>query len=55
VFVTLGIKPAMRLRHIAICGLPGATNFFHIISYAAQFFLKSYGIQNMCFDFICNS
>jgi len=30
VSVALGIQPAMRMRHIVICGLPGPTVFFHI-------------------------
>ena len=30
VFVALGIHHAMRMRHIAICGLSGYTTFFHI-------------------------
>jgi hypothetical protein len=27
-FVALGIRHAMRMRHIVICGLPGPTKFF---------------------------
>jgi len=32
VFVVLGIQHAMRMRDTVICGLPGSTSFFHIIS-----------------------
>jgi hypothetical protein len=32
VFVALGIRHAMRMRHIVICGLPSFTIFFHIAS-----------------------
>jgi len=31
-FVALVTQHAMRIRHIAICGLPGCTIFFYIIS-----------------------
>ena len=32
VSVALGIQQEMHMRHIAICGLPRSTNYFHIIS-----------------------
>jgi len=32
VCVTLGFQHAMRMCHTVICGLPGSTVFFHIIS-----------------------
>jgi hypothetical protein len=32
VSVDLGIQHVLRMRHIAICGLPNSTLFFHIIS-----------------------
>jgi len=31
-FVALVIQHAMHMRHIVICGLPGCTTFFQIIS-----------------------
>jgi hypothetical protein len=30
--ITLGIQNAMRVRHVVICGLPGATLFFNFVS-----------------------
>ena len=30
--VALGIQRARHMHHIVICGLPGCTVFFHIIS-----------------------
>jgi len=32
VFVALGIQHAMRMCHIAVCGLPRSILFFHIVS-----------------------
>ena len=37
VFVALVIQHAMRMRHIVICGLPGSTVLFHIISQTTRF------------------
>jgi hypothetical protein len=37
VFVDLGNQHAMRMRHIAMYGLPGFTVFCHIISQMVQF------------------
>ena len=37
VFVALGIQHAMRMCHIAVCGLPRSIIFFHIISQKARF------------------
>jgi hypothetical protein len=35
VFVALGVQHAMRIRHIAICGMPDPTIFSLIISSTA--------------------
>jgi hypothetical protein len=32
IFVALNMKNAMHMHHIDICGLPGYTIFFYIIS-----------------------
>jgi len=32
VFAAVGIQHAMCMRHIVICGQPGSTRLFHIIS-----------------------
>ena len=38
----LAIQHAMRVRHIVICGLPGSTILFYIISRTAEFLKKIY-------------
>ena len=42
-----GIQHEMPMRHIVICGLPGSTVFFHIISKRTRFSGKSYWTQNV--------
>jgi len=37
VFLALGIKHAMRMRRIFVCGLSGSTVFFHLISIMTRF------------------
>ena len=37
VFVALSIQHVLCMRHIVICGLPGSTVFFHIISFSERF------------------
>jgi hypothetical protein len=39
------------MRHIAICGLPGYTIFFHFISQTGGFSKKKAMELKMCFDF----
>jgi hypothetical protein len=53
VFVALGIQRAMRMRHVAICGLADSTVLFHIIPKSVQFSRKKLtGTQKVCFDFL---
>jgi len=40
--VAFGIQHSLHKLHIAICGLSGATIFFHAISQMAQFFKRSH-------------
>jgi len=53
VFVALSIQCAMRMRHIAIYGLPHSTVFCHIISKKARFSRKNLTrTQKVRFDFL---
>ena len=48
-FVALVIQHEKCMRHIVICGLPGCTIFFHIISKMAGFSKKNIIGHEMCF------
>ena len=37
VFVAVGIRHAMRVRHIVVWGLPRSQTFLHIVSQTARF------------------
>jgi hypothetical protein len=53
VCVALVVQHAVRMRHIVICYL-SLYSVFHINSWTARFFKKSYRKQNVCFDFLYN-
>jgi len=44
-FVAFGIRHAMRMRRVAICGLSGCTVLFYIVSKEIRFFFKKKAIS----------
>jgi len=51
VFLALVIQHAMGMSHIVICGLPGCTIFFHVISQIARFSRGGGGILKLKYAF----
>ena len=51
VFVALGIRHAMRMHRIVICGQPRSTIFLSTLSHKRHDFRKkkSYWTENVCF------
>jgi hypothetical protein len=54
VFVAVGIQLAICILHIIICGLSSSTVFFHMSHEWHDYRGRSYGILNVCFDFLYN-
>jgi hypothetical protein len=52
VSLALGLRHVMRMRHIAIFGLPGSTLFFHIISQTARLSKEKFVEHEMYFEFL---
>jgi len=52
VFVALGAQQVTRMRHIVICGLPGATVISHVISKNGKIFFSKVIEYKMWFYFV---
>ena len=51
--VDIGIQHAMRMNHTVICGLPGSTTFFHVITYTTRFKKKLLNVKRVfIFSFV---
>jgi len=52
VFEDFVVQREKCMGHIVICGLPGSTVSYHIMSHTARFSGKKSTEHKMCFDFL---
>jgi hypothetical protein len=57
VFVVLGIQHAMPMRHIVVCGLPPALQYFSTLFHKHHYFFGGGGIveHEMCVLSFCKT